>query len=381
MEKKLMVFTIPVHNEEKTLEGTVEETIDFLNRECPIDYKILICQDGSTDRTEEIMFRLKEKYDCIETSSYKEKLGRGLALKKGWSKIKGDYYAFIDSDMAVPLKHFKRLMCAVFEEGYDGAIGSRYSKGSDLDRPMLREQVSKTYNSILRIFYNSPFNDHQCGFRLFSEGIVKEIIQYCESDSWFLDTECLVLLRDDFRIKEIPVKWTENRRKKTDVKRLFTDVKKHGLGLMNLAIRKLRRDGIFFLKSDFFLKLFKFCIIGALSFLFVSGITFFASIFTSNSNVLWTVNSLSFFVAIFLQFKINKRWTFEDENKRVKKQLGIDIIGRLIGWGIYTTVYIIIQNIIIDFKYAYLFATAGGAIVSVLFNFFFEKTIVFSKRI
>ncbi|MBN2153029.1 MAG: glycosyltransferase [Candidatus Lokiarchaeota archaeon] len=373
-----MIFTLPVHNEETTLASTVAIVHEYLMAKCPIDFTILIAEDGSTDRTKDIARDLQRRFSHVEVITEPKTLGRGLALRQAWAQYSdGDFYAFIDADMAVPIKYFSRLLHGVLEEGYDCVIGSRYVKGSVVERPRLRQMVSKAYNSLLGFFYASDAKDHQCGFRIFSKAMTGAILRHCTSDSWFLDTECLVMFQRRFKVKEIPVEWNEHRTRKTDLRRLFKDFKRHGVGLFNLGRYMLRVDPLFMFGSDLMKKLLKFSVVGFGSFVFVLFWTFIFSLFTSDQVILAIVNSVAFFVAMTFQFKLNKKWTFHDKSKKVKKQFSFDVTLRLVGWAIYELVYLFLAS----FGMGYIFSTIGGAAVSVLFNFVCNRYIVFSRRI
>ncbi len=367
-----------MHNEETTLASTVAIVHEYLTSKCPIDFTILIAEDGSTDKTKEIAHDLQRQFTNVEVITEPRTLGRGLALRNAWSKYAdGDFYAFIDADMAVPISYFSQLLDGVLKEGYDCVIGSRYLKGSVVERPRLRQMVSKVYNSILGFFYASNVKDHQCGFRIFSKAMTAAILKHCTSDSWFLDTECLVMFQRQFKVKEIPVKWNEHRTKKTDLRRLFKDFKRHGTGLVQLGMYMLRVDPLFMFRSDMMKKLLKFSVVGFGSFVFVLFITYLFSFITQNPVSLAIVNSVAFFVAMTFQFQLNKKWTFHDKSKRVKKQFSFDVALRLVGWAIYEVIYLFLVGV----GFGYAFSTIGGAAASVVFNFVCNRYVVFSKRI
>ncbi|MHA1370233.1 MAG: glycosyltransferase [Promethearchaeota archaeon] len=366
---------MPAHNEEKTLRTTVQQVHDFLTKYSPIDFCILICEDGSTDNTKQIAFDLKKEFDNLIVISEKQKLGRGLALKNAWKQVEGDYYAFIDSDMAVPLKYFKKLLKAVLNDGYDAAIGSRYISGASVSRPKLRERVSRAYNSILKLFYNSPFEDHQCGFRIFSKKMVQAIISECRSDSWFLDTECLVLLHERFKIKEIPVVWKEHRRSKTELKRLYLDLKRHGSGLIRLYFVKARHQGYLFFIDDVIYKYIKFLLVGLFGFFYVLGMTYLVSLFVPTFRMLAVINSIIYFSAIVIQFFINKKLTFKSKNEKFYFQLPMDVIVRIIGWVLYEIFYLSLSPLM-----GGVIATIPSNLIVSLFNFIGNKFLVFGKK-
>ncbi|MEX2683495.1 MAG: glycosyltransferase [Candidatus Sigynarchaeota archaeon] len=364
-----MIFTLPVHNEEKTLAKTVAIVYDYLTRKCPMDFTILIAEDGSTDRTKDIAYDLQGKFKHIEVITNPNKLGRGLALRKAWKKFQdGDFYAFIDVDMAVPLDQFDRLMDAVLNRGYDAAVGSRYTRGSTVERPFMREFVSRRYNDMMRLAFQSKLQDHQCGFRLFTKRFVQEIILPCRSVSWFLDTECMVMAQaKGFKIAEIGVDWIERREAKhsSSMSRIIKDVKLHGLGMAFLFI------DLFQLKLKKYIEFIKFCFVGFLGFLFVSSITIVTDMFLTT---VWVIiaNSVAYLAAMVLQHFINKYFTFKVAGKD-KQRLVLDIATRIVGMGINFIAFAILVNIISVFM-----STVFSTAISTTCNYVLNKLFVFS---
>ena len=91
---------------------------------------------------------------------------------------------------------------------------------------------------MVRILFHTGVHDHQCGFKSFSRRLVDCLAVEAKSDSWFWDTEVIVIAkRRGFRIKEIPIDWEEKKGKRTPVKRLLRDVWLHGTGVLMLTYR------------------------------------------------------------------------------------------------------------------------------------------------
>ena len=77
--------------------------------------------------------------------------------------------------------------------------------------------------------------DHQCGFKLLSRESKEKILHITKIDSWFWDTELLVVANAlGFKILEIPVNWKEEKYKNTSLLRLVKDIYLHGTGIIKL---------------------------------------------------------------------------------------------------------------------------------------------------
>ncbi len=231
-----VVVTLPVYEDSQFLEKATE-VLEEATSPMANDFTLLIAEDGSN--SSEIVDQLKKKYQNIIYFQSDRRLGRGKALREAWKKVQGDVYVYLDVDLATDLTEldaYKNLVEGQRE--FDLVTGSRYMPSSTTTRPRLRRAASIAYNSFVRILFQTGVHDHQCGFKSFSRKLVEILSREARSDSWFWDTEVIVLARKaGFKIKEIPVHWTERKGSKTPMKRLVKDVWLHGTGLLGLLYR------------------------------------------------------------------------------------------------------------------------------------------------
>jgi hypothetical protein len=170
-------------------------------------------------------------------------LGRGKALRLLWGSIAAEVYCFTDADLAVGTDSVVDVTQRVLA-GEDLVVGSRYTDGAALSRPAVRRAVSLAYNLLLRTMFDEPIRDHQCGLKAFSQSAIRRLLPLSREDSWFWDTEMLVLA-NRFRIPvvEVPVHWTEKKTRRTKWARLLSDIYLHGSGALRLRSR-LRRANL-----------------------------------------------------------------------------------------------------------------------------------------
>jgi hypothetical protein len=229
----LIVVTVPAHNESKNLRKCVELLLQETSQ-LGEEFCIVIAEDGSTDGTDIIARGLERMYPAVIHFHATRRLGRGLALKSAWNKVKGDIYVYIDCDLATNMKYYPQLINSI-REGNDLATGSRYIEGAKVHRPLLRKLASKLYNTLIRMMFKDHVFDHQIGFKAFSNRLIRDILNECKSTGWFWDTEVIIRsIHNNYRCVEFPVEWEEKKRKKTSIKRLITDVIVHGVGLIRL---------------------------------------------------------------------------------------------------------------------------------------------------
>lgn len=228
-----VLLTIPVYNEVRFLRTTVE-ALDLALSRSGINYILGIAEDGSTDGTKEILPRLKQEMPELEIRSDPCKLGRGKALRQFWAGFDADFYAFCDTDLATDPDTLVNILHKAID-GENIVVGSRYAAGAVVERPLLRELVSRMYNWYVRHTFRDGVLDHQCGLKVFSKKAVQELVWHTREDSWFWDTEVLVLARKrGYRVAEVPVPWVEKKTSRTSLRRLFSDMDLHGMGILRL---------------------------------------------------------------------------------------------------------------------------------------------------
>jgi glycosyltransferase involved in cell wall biosynthesis len=201
---------IPVLNEAHVIEKSVRTLRQFLHNCQRYKWSVVIVDNGSTDGTDRVARRLESQFDDVRFIQLVQR-GRGRALRFAWMQSKADVVSYMDADLSTSLDHLPQLIDAIAEEGYDIAIGSRLMSESDTRRSIKREIISRGYNVLVRTILGARFSDAQCGFKAVSRNVVDEIVPRVEDQSWFFDTELLVLAeKHGYRTKDIPVLWIED---------------------------------------------------------------------------------------------------------------------------------------------------------------------------
>ena len=203
---------LPVLNEEKALPATVQTLCDFLSR-CLSEYhwQVVIADNGSTDGTQAIGTQLAKELPGVGYTRLEER-GRGVALRTAWLASSADIVAYMDVDLSADLGAFPQLVTAIDGEGYEIAIGSRFEKGSKVSgRSATRELLARSYSLLFtKAVFFAGFHDAQCGFKALSRRAANDLLPLVRSRGWFFDTELLLAERNGYRIKELPVVWTDD---------------------------------------------------------------------------------------------------------------------------------------------------------------------------
>ena len=113
--------------------------------------------------------------------------------------------------MSTDLKHLPSLIGSL-SDGYDIAAGSRLlTKSKVIERSLKREFLSKAYNLLIKVFFQTKFSDAQCGFKAVTRKVVTNLIPYILDNGWFMDSELLIMAEKlNYKIYEEPVVWRDN---------------------------------------------------------------------------------------------------------------------------------------------------------------------------
>jgi len=230
---------LPVYNEERRLERGVNKLYQFLKRDFPIPWRIIIANNGSTDNTLNIVQSLCLQFPEIEFIHLEEK-GRGRALRQAMLSSDADFVGYMDIDISTDLNAFPQLIQALIE-GADIAIGSRHLPSSKVIRSLKRGFFSRGYNLLLKALFSVNIKDAQCGFKALRRAAAQQLLPLVRDNGWFFDTELLILAQKrGYHIKEIPVSWVEDKDSKVNIlKTVAEDIK----GLIGLFFRLRRGDG------------------------------------------------------------------------------------------------------------------------------------------
>ncbi|MBI5022716.1 MAG: glycosyltransferase [Candidatus Magasanikbacteria bacterium] len=215
-------LTIPIYNEELVLAENVQKILNFITQGIELQshqWQIILADNKSTDKTTKIAQSLEKKHPKKINYLRIDKKGKGRAIRAGWQKFPADYYIFMDADLSTDLSTLPHLI-EELENNADVVIGSRYLPKSVIQRSFGRKIISKIYHWLGQQILNLPFSDLPCGFKGVNQKIIDNVLPRIKNQEWFFDTELLYRAqKEKYKIKEMPVKWTEtlNQKRKSRV--------------------------------------------------------------------------------------------------------------------------------------------------------------------
>lgn len=149
----MISFIVPAYNEAERIGATIA-TILAVSEQLgvrPID--IVVVNDGSTDRTGEVLAELARKHDCIQVLENETNLGLGTAIKKGIAAVKYDRFVFVPGDNQ--MMEFMLRSLIVYRDAADLVFAWRINVDA---RSILRNILSSQYNMFCMLCFGAMIN-------------------------------------------------------------------------------------------------------------------------------------------------------------------------------------------------------------------------------
>jgi dolichyl-phosphate beta-glucosyltransferase len=203
-------FVIPCYNEEKRLEPKLSESLAYLESEIKRPFEIVFVDDGSTDRTIEILKAAEAKFPRIPIIAirYTPNRGKGRAVKAGVLASRGAKILVLDADFSVEISEIFRFMDAL--DLFPVAIGTKKHLLTQTVKAQgdTRSFLGKGFTKLTNLFLGLNFTDITCGLKAFRGDAGKDIFGRQRINRWSYDSETLFLARRfKYEVTEIPVKW------------------------------------------------------------------------------------------------------------------------------------------------------------------------------
>lgn len=184
---------MPAYNEEDIIEQVARKCMDYLGRVCP-DYELVIVNDGSKDRTGEILDRLHAEEPRVKPVHQANK-GYGGALQGGFRASTKGYVFFMDSDDQFDIREMDKLIPHLAQ--HDVVLGYREHRQDHLGRKF----NALGWRTLVDLLFGLGVRDIDCAFKIFKDDKLQ--IALPESEGAMINTEMLV------KLKRRKVSWVE----------------------------------------------------------------------------------------------------------------------------------------------------------------------------
>jgi hypothetical protein len=161
-----LTLVLPAFNEEANIDAVVQDSLATLPAYADA-YEIIVVDDGSRDRTGEIVAGLAAGNDRIRLVSHERNQGYGAALISGFEASTGDFVMFMDADRQFNIRDLRLLV--PFAGEYDIVAGFRMERSDPLHRRVLAEM----FNVSVRMLFSVHLRDIDCAFKLFRGDLLR----------------------------------------------------------------------------------------------------------------------------------------------------------------------------------------------------------------
>jgi len=191
---------VPIYNEEQGLERVLTYLFES---PCPIEREWILIDDGSTDRTVEILEKVKSRYPFLLIKQEKN-AGKGAAVRAGLAHATGSLVMIQDADFEYDPKDIPSLLQPFLEDRADVVYGSRFKKSS--------LQVHRTYHYFVNRFLTTLSNilsgvyltDMETCYKIFKADLIQSM--NLRSNRFGIEVELTAYLaKTSARLFELPI--------------------------------------------------------------------------------------------------------------------------------------------------------------------------------
>lgn len=203
---------LPIYNEAGSIEHTLQEVYRVVSP--VVSMRFLLCEDGSTDGTQQIIQRLAGALP-IRAFHGPQRMGYSRAVINGFRKVEAPFVLFLDSDGQVDPEAFRQAY--PLREQFDVIIGWRVRRAD----PWHRKIMSHAFRTTFGMMFSVPVHDPSCPFLLIRRAVLETItdtLGVLKQGFWweFMARVCAA----GFRVTEIPVRHRVRSAGQTQVYRL-----------------------------------------------------------------------------------------------------------------------------------------------------------------
>lgn len=176
METIDISVVVPLFNEEESL-PKLSEWIDRVMKEHSFAYEIIMVDDGSKDRSWEVIENLSKSNHSIKGIKFRRNYGKSAALNVGFEHVCGEVVITMDADLQDSPDEIPELYCMIKQENYDLVSGWKKVR---YDSTLTKNLPSKLYNATTRMLSGIKLHDFNCGLKAYKKQVVKSIEVYGE---------------------------------------------------------------------------------------------------------------------------------------------------------------------------------------------------------
>lgn len=190
-------IVIPFYNEEESIEKVCDEVHHVISCEQGLTWELIMVDDGSNDKTSQIMDGLAQRYENFRAVHISPNSGQSAALQAGFDAVKGDLIATMDGDGQNDPHDIPLLLRTLKESRKDMICGIRRKRVDN----MIRRLSSRIANSVRSSVLKDNITDVGCSMRIFRGECLKRIRFFKNAHRFFP----ALFIMAGYTVAEIPV--------------------------------------------------------------------------------------------------------------------------------------------------------------------------------
>lgn len=198
----MLSILIPTFNEQNAIKETVSRIHQAFSPTGEI-FEILVIDDGSTDRTPDILRSLE--FPELQVFAHQKNRGYGSSMKTGIRKARGDIIATTDADGTYPLEEIPNLLKIFREKKADMVVGARTKQGVQI--PLIRKPAKWIVGWLANTLVRQRIPDLNSGMRLFRKSLAEEFFHLYPRRFSFTITITLAALTNDYAVEFVPINY------------------------------------------------------------------------------------------------------------------------------------------------------------------------------
>ncbi len=189
-------IVVPLYNEEKSVDKLLSSILEA-GRQFDFEYEIILVDDGSTDKTWEVIERFKSTTPQLRAIKFRRNYGQTSAMVAGFDYARGEIIVTMDGDLQNDPSDIPLLLNKL-AEGYDIVSGWRKDRKDHFSRVF----PSKIANAVISLTTGVHLNDYGCSLKAYRAECIKTLMAYGEMHRFFPALASMT----GALVKEVPVK-------------------------------------------------------------------------------------------------------------------------------------------------------------------------------
>jgi len=201
--KPELSLVMPAYNEEDHI-GLIIERVDSFVGRLGLDYELIVVDDGSIDNTKTKVNDYAGTNGHVKVVGYSNNVGKGFALRTGFSHAVGDVVVFMDGDADIDPKQVSRYIEALKDA--DVVVASKWHPQSKVETPLVRRFLSHGFNVLVKLLVGLRLSDTQTGLKAIRRDAFLDVFPRLTVKRYAFDVEMLALANLlGLRIVELPI--------------------------------------------------------------------------------------------------------------------------------------------------------------------------------